>query len=201
MEYLYSKYDHYLNFISDNKTDRISKKLKLKPNSSKIGSIIKYVSKLDEEIFNSPIETEYKLTNISKNFKKIVFKTEKSEYRLDLHIIPENNQFVNHIAFTQNNDTFDRIPTNKTEYEEYEYMYNKESSKYEMVSLLSRINFILRDLLSKNMIENSFCIGGTEIESKNKIYQYFLEVVVGEGGFKKIKTNIYSTGYGLYFKI
>ena len=46
-----------------------------------------------------------------------------------------------------------------------------------------------------------FCIGGAKLLAKNNIYQYMLKVIVGEDGFKKLKTNKYNTGFGLYFKI
>ena len=63
------------------------------------------------------------------------------------------------------------------------------------------MNFILRDLV-KNGISNLFCIGGNEIFQKNNIYEYFLKVVVGEDGFKKLNTDVYpDSGWGLYFKI
>jgi hypothetical protein len=70
-----------------------------------------------------------------------------------------------------------------------------------MIELLNRLHFILKDLVSKNIINNNFCIGGTEL-IENNIYEFFLKVIVGDGGFEKINTNVYSkVGWGLYFSI
>ena len=68
---------------------------------------------------------------------------------------------------------------------------------------MNRIHFILKDIIDKNYINNNlFCIGGTEIESKNNIYEYSLKVIVGNNGFDKLKTSVYpKTGWGLYFSI
>ena len=42
----------------------------------------------------------------------------------------------------------------------------------------------------------------TEIIEKNNIYEYLLKVIVGDDGFKKMKTEVYDkVGWGLYFSI
>jgi hypothetical protein len=79
--------------------------------------------------------------------------------------------------------------------------YDKLTNKNEMIEILNRIHFIIKDLLYKNIIINSFCIGGTDLESKNNIYYYFLKIMVGENGFSKKDTKYYDSGWGLYFKI
>jgi hypothetical protein len=96
---------------------------------------------------------------------------------------------VNHISFTTANLEYNDI------------RYEDETYYYETVELLNRIRFILTDLVSKNEIDNYFCIGGTDLEKKNSIYRNFLKAVVGEGGFEKMDTDLYTTGWGLFFKI
>ena len=56
-------------------------------------------------------------------------------------------------------------------------------------------------MLNKGIINNKFCVGGTKLLSKNNICEYFLKVLVGDDGFVKKQTNVYETGWALYFKI
>jgi hypothetical protein len=160
--------------------------------------------KTNEEIFNNSIETKYNIEKLKENLFKITFETNSNtKYRLDIHVIDEVNGIVNHIAFTENDSKFDIIPNNNKDFNEYEESYNKPTKYHEMIELMNRIHFILKDIINKNYITNNlFCIGGTEIESKNNIYEYSLKVIVGKNGFDKLKTNIYSNvGWGLYFSI
>lgn len=184
MNYLYVRYDHYLNFINENKIDRLSKNLKITIASPKKGKLLK-------EIFEHPVETEYKIEKYSPNMLISFYTNSGNKYRLDIfRIVEGNKEFVNHLAFSDyENDVED------------EENYEKLLDRNEVREILNRIHFILKDLLSGKTINNKFCIGGTKLVQKNKIYEYFLKVVVGENGFSKKYTDVYDTGYGLYFEV
>jgi hypothetical protein len=97
---------------------------------------------------------------------------------------------------------YNNIPNNSRDFDDYEESYNRPTERYEMIELMNRIHFILSHMVADKHITNKFCIGGTEIESKNKIYEYSLKIIVGQEGFQKIKTDIYpKSGWGLYFSI
>jgi len=185
MNYLYVKYEHYIKFVETYKNNRLCKNLKIMANT-KGGKLIK-------EIFNSPIETDYKIEKYIPNML-ISFNTKSGfKYRLDIIRVIENDKsksYINHIAFSDyENDIEDE--------EKYEELLNRN----EMREILNRIHFILKDLISDNTINNYFCIGGAKLEEKNKIYEYMLKVLVGEEGFKKLNTDLYRTKFGLYFQI
>lgn len=204
MKYLYTKYKHYQLFVENNKSNRLSKNLKIIPSESKISSLLKktYNYPLNEEIFDKPIYTNYEIINIKDNFKKIIFKTNSNtKYRLDIFIIEEKKLSINHISFSVNNEVYDTIPTNEVDFKKYEDEYEKLTDKNEIYEILNRIRFILSDMVDNKIINNNFCIGGAKLELKNTIYEYFLKVVVGDNGFEKLYTEVYPTGWGLYFKI
>lgn len=182
MKYLYTKNKHYQEFIKENNSDRLSKNLKIFTTSKdKLLNI--------NEIFDRILETEYEI--IPNTDFEIIFNTDnKFEYRLNLIPIYELGKGkVYHIAFTDSENKLGDL--------NYEKLLNRN----EMIEVLNRISFIMNDLLNKDIIENNFCIGGTDLELKNKIYKYFLKVVVGEDGFKKQNTKEYDSGWGLFFKI
>lgn len=205
MNYLYTKTEHYKLFIKDNKSNRLSKDIKILPESDKMNLFkISLNYNLNEEIYDKPLETNYRLLKIKDNFIKILFQSRSNtNYRLDIHTIVEKNGTVNHISFTEDDIKYDVIPNNKFDFEQYEVDYNKPTGKNEMIELMNRIHYILSDLLLKgSLLNNSFCIGSTELIEKNNIYEYLLKVIVGDKGFKKINTDIYPKfGWGLYFSI
>lgn len=190
MRYLKTKRDHYIQYVEKHKTDRLVKNLKISTSSKE--KFIKEFLSLKEEIFNLPNKTDYNIEENSQNKLLISFLTDsKTKYRLDIIIFNEpdkQNNPINHIAFSDYNI--------KKQSE-----YDTEMNKYEMIEVMNRIHFILKDLLSKRIINNSFCIGGTESLKKNSIYEYSLKVIVGDGGFDKLNTDLYDSNFGLYFKI
>ena len=204
MKYLYTKSEHYRLFLEKNNSNRLSKSLKIttigdKSNLFKIS--LNY--EINEEIFNSPLETDYNIIEINLRFKKVIFKSKSNtEYRIDIHSINEKKSLINHLSFSENDDKYDTIPNNKEDFVNFEADYDRLTNRNEMIEVLNRIYFIIHDLVGKDIISNYFCIGGTELEGKNNIYEYFLKVVVGESGFEKLKTDVYpKIGWGLYFKI
>ena len=186
MNYLYVKYPDYINYIKENNNnDRLFKNLKIYT-TSKEGII--------NEIFNEPLYTNYK---IEKNTTDILisFNTNSNnKYRLDIFKIIEKDKsknFINHIAFSDYTNNINDI-------DKYEELLKRN----EMIEILNRIHYILKDLISNNIINNSFCIGGTKLLSKNNIYQYLLKIIVGNNGFQKLNSEIYTnTKFGLYFKV
>jgi hypothetical protein len=205
MKYLYTKTEHYKLFVKENKNNRLSKDIKILPESDKMSLFkISLNSNLNEEIYDKPLETDYKLLKIKDNFIKVLFQSKSNiNYRLDIHTIVEKNGIVNHISFTEDDIKYDIIPDKQSDFEQYEIDYNRLTGKNEMIELMNRIHYILSNLLSNDdLSNNSFCIGGTELIEKNNIYEYLLKVIVGDGGFEKINTDIYSkVGWGLYFSI
>lgn len=186
MKYLYTSKEHYRLYVERNNTDRLSKNCKLYTTSK---DKLLNDSKL-YEIFKNSLYTDYQ-TYIDNNHYKFIFKSNSNtEYRLDIFIINESDKgLVNHIAFSLNSRN---LSTDE---------YETPTDKKEMIEVLNRLHFIIKDLVYKQILTNYFCIGGTELESKNNIYQYMLKVIVGDDGFEKIETNIYDTEWGLYFKI
>jgi len=185
MKYLYSKLNHYILYVEKNKTNRLSKNLKLMTHT-KSGKLIK-------EIFENPIYTEYKIEENNNSNILISFYTNKLyKYRLDIFKIYEYDKSeypINHIAFSDYNNQLDS------------YDYEENLNRHEMIEILNRIHFILNDMVKNKIIYNFFCIGGSKLEEKNKIYEYMLKVLVGKDGFRREKTDIYDTNFALYFEI
>ncbi len=175
MNYLITRKEHF-------KNERLSKNLK----TITIGNYDKLfnVSSLNE-ILDSDLITNYK--KINDNLYSF-FTVSKQKYRLDIILKNEKNiGLVNHIAFSL--------------YERTESNYDILTNKKEMIEVLNRIKFIINDLVTNFNIINYFCIGGTELESKNNIYEYVLFILLGEYGYEKKYTDLYDSNWGLYFKI
>lgn len=184
MKYIKTKYKHYEIYIKENNTERLERGLKIYTNTK---------SGLINEIFNDFIKTDYKIEEISgENILISFYSKSKNKYRIDLMNIYESDKspnLVTHISFSDYNRDIKDL--------DYEELLNRN----EMLDVLGRIHYIMIDLVNKGHINNYFCIGGTELSSKNKIYKYALQVIVGDDGFKKLKTKLYDSGYGLYFSI
>ena len=195
MKYLYTKSNHYTKFLESNSnSNRLSKNLKILPPNGKFIN----------EIFNSPIKCDY-TKETKKSEARVVIKFESklgNKYRLDIFPLKEFNKEINHIAFGIDSKEFEDLPNTLSDLDIYWDDYERPTNRNEMIDILNRLNFILNDLVNKNEIQPDFCIGGTELESKNNIYEYFLKIVVGDNGFTKLKTRMYpKSGWGLYFKI
>jgi hypothetical protein len=199
MNYLRVKWGDYIDFCHKYKTDRLDKGLKIITDGSKYSSLF---SRYYEEIFNQPIECQYHMEGLDRMRLKISFLSKGGyKYRLDIFTIVEDISLINHIGFTPYDDRFDTIPIDGNERNELDRLYEMPTNRNEIFDVLGRIRWILLDLLSNDIISNNFCIGGTEFVKKNSLYEYFLKVVVGDDGFKKINTDIYPIGWALYFTI
>jgi len=143
------------------------------------------------EIFDSEIKTEYTIYDNKNNLTIKFLTNSNTEYRLDLFLKNEKEKgLVYHIGFS----------TWEVSKEEYNIV---KIEKYEMIEILNRIKFIIKDLIRKNKLKvNYFCVGASEIsDKKNDIYEYFLKIVLGNNNFQKLETDLYSPNWGLYFKI
>lgn len=203
MIYLQTKWKDFKYWIENKKSDRLDKNIKIYAVSKNISSLFKGESYSVNEIFDSETVCNYDKIELNKNHLKITFNSKsETEYRIDLFKIVEEGISVNHIGFTKNDDIFDTIPTNEKEQEEFDTKYELPTNKNEVYDVLSRIRFILIDLVKNKIVDNYFCIGGTGLNTKNKIYEFFLLKVVGEEGFEKKETKVYlKTGWGIYFKV
>jgi hypothetical protein len=186
------KNKHYKKFIKENNTDKFSRFIKIWcPSKSYLLSFTEFGPTLNEEIFES-LDTNYIETIIDNIHSVYYFETKSlTKYRLDIFKLNESNMIVNHIGFSLAN----KKVSDSDGYEE-------ETNKHEAIELFSRIIFILNDLISKNKINNEFCIGGSTFEKKNILYKNMLKYLVGPNGFQKKDTNYYpDTDWGVYFQI
>jgi hypothetical protein len=192
MKYIYTNSENYKKFLESNLSNRLSKGLKVIPIGDK-WNLFRISHNINEEIFNNPLETKYSIDRISDRFLKIKFTTNsETKYRLDIHMIREFGTIVNHISFTEDSD--------EESYIEYELEYSKPTNKNEMIELMNRIHFIILDVVKGGILSKTFSIGGTELEEKNRIYEYFLKVL--DVDFKKLKTDVYpKCGWALYFSV
>lgn len=186
MNYLYVKYNHYVDFVNEHKNDRLCKNLKIYTSSKK---------GLLNEIFTEPLQTDYVIEKKLSHYLLVSFETKSGyRYRLDIFRMTEpdkSKNYINHIAYSDYNNEV-------TDIDKYEELLHRN----EMIEILERIHYILKDLVKNGDLNNEFCIGGTKLMAKNNIYQYILKVMVGDEGFKKLYTEIYKdTKFGLYFKI
>jgi len=174
MKYLITRKEHF-------KNERLSKTLK----TITIGTYDKILgTNTINEILDTNLKTDYNFVNEN----EISFYTNSGKkYRLDIIQKNEHNEIINHISFSEYNVKIEN--------------YDKLTGHDEMIELLNRIKYIINDLVQSKKIENSFCIGGTELESKNNIYEYSLYILLGKNGYEKKNTIFYDVGWGLYFKI
>lgn len=174
MKYLITRKEHF-------KNERLSKTLK----TTTIGNYDKIFGiNTINEILDSNLITQYKFVN---DDEISFFTNSGKKYRLDIIQKLENNNIVNHISFSN--------------YYAKQKDYDKLTGNDEMLELLNRIKFIINDLVKNNKISNYFCIGCTELETKNNIYEYSLYILLGKKGYEKKQTNLYDCEWGLYFKI
>ena len=174
MNYLITRKEHF-------KNERLSKTLK----TTTIGTYDKLLGiNTLNEILDSNLKTDYNFENDN----EISFYTNSGvKYRLDIIPKNEHNQTINHISFS--------------EYDVQLENYDRLTGNDELIELLNRIKYIINDLVQMKKIENSFCIRGTELESKNNIYEYSLYILLGKNGYEKKDTIFYDVGWGLYFTI
>lgn len=185
--YLKVRYSEYIRFMKSNGSDRIGKGVKLGPH-------------FINEVFDRKIKTEYSISDKDYHPRnKELFRIEISfitnsdtKYRIDIWSLVEMGERSNHISFS----LYDNVDENGDHTDEYEAPTNKE----ELYEVISRISFIIKDMIKKKILTNSFCIGGTTDVRKNKMYEKIL-FSVGAIDIEKRETELYTERWGLYFNI
>lgn len=177
--YLYVKLEHYNKYIKENGNNRLDKWFKILPPSSKYK-----LFGLINEIFEG-IETEYTINKNDDNYL-IMFKTKSNtEYRFDLWNEP--NTDIYDLSFSLSKNDVNDI--NK---------YEELTDKKETIELLSRLSWILKDLSLKLNI-SEFCIGATNLQSKDRIYEYLMKFA--KTWHKKFTEKYPPFNWALYFTI
>lgn len=133
------------------------------------------------EIFEGTI-CDYKIMNESNNYILLFSTINGIEYRIDL-IKDTIDDYLLHICFSL---------ANRTDIDYEELTNNNES-----LEVFSKIIFILKDFDIK-IDSPLYCIGATGNIKKDRIYQYMMRYI---SGWEKKKTNSYSLGWGLFFKL
>lgn len=170
--------------------------------------MIKKYKEFLNEVMNFPLETKYRLTKSNFGYT-IFFQTNKKNiYRLDLIDIVDENGRAYHIGFDLVNiHPFITIGGKAEENKNYGKL---NTNKYEMLEILLRIIFIIKDLIANSKIYiNYFCIGMSPTSTKNKkdignkkneIYEYLLNA--NKINYSILKTEkTYDSKNGLYFYI
>ena len=137
----------------------------------------------EEEIFNG-IETYYEITKDNSDYVVKFNSNSGDEYRFD--IIKESHTDIYHLAFSLLNNSIDKL-------DEYEKLTNKKNS----LEVFNRLIWILKDITPKLNV-SEYCIGLSNNESKNNIYEYMMRFV---SGWEKRETSQYDLGWAIYFKL
>ena len=75
--------------------------------------------------------------------------------------------------------------------------YERLTDRNESIEVFSRLSFILKNF-SKKLANVEFCVGATNNNSKNRLYEYFM---IYTKSWEKRNTEHYDFGWALYFKI
>ncbi len=135
----------------------------------------------EEEIFDG-IETAYKIKKNNDNYIIIFNTISNTKYRFDL--FKEPNENIYHLGFSL--------------YDTKDEDYEKLTFKNEAIELLNKIIWILKDVVKSLPSDYELCIGLTDNEKKNKIYEYMMKTI---SNWEKRETDYYDTGWGIYFKL
>jgi hypothetical protein len=178
MNYIKVKYQDYKKYLEVFNTDRIDKGNKISPI---ISSLPKFLN-INEEILEGR-ETKYELVKNKNSYLIEFLSSNSNKYRFDLSNEP--NTKIYHLSFSDSDKDIQ------------DTSYENLTKRNESIDVFSRLVWILKDINSKINIDE-YCIGGTDNDSKNKIYQYLMGFV---SGWEKRDTNQYSLGWGIYFKV
>lgn len=176
------KLEHFIEYQNKYNTSYLDKK-----NGYRIWSRTKdnILEKIGVESINEMLdgtETNYEIFKDEYGNFKLLFNTNnKNKYRFDLQ--HEKNTNIYHLIFSGEN-------FKKGEYE-------RLTDRNESIELFSRLSFILKDF-SKKLKGVEYCIGATNNESKNRLYEYFM---IYTKSWEKRDTEQYDLGWALYFKI
>lgn len=142
---------------------------------SKFSDNLPHIKKINE-IFTSEISTLYQVEKIKSPYFNgydyfFFFKSSSNtEYRIDLLFMEDKEVSYNNIY---------SVSFSLAENEPYSSSiidYEKLTDKKEMIELLSRIKFIIKNWLNSINFNITFCIGKSDIENKNNIYEYMIKV-------------------------
>lgn len=174
------KLEDYKGYVEKHNTTKLDKNNILSLHSGGKGKLIDRIFKINEEIFDG-LETQYNILK-TKDDILIKFKTKSGlEYRFDLLKEPNTNIF--HLAFSLSKSSDDD--------------YHELTDKKESLEVFNRLIWILKDVSLKLNI-HEYCIGATDNESKNKIYEYMLRFI---SGWEKKSCDQYDLGWAIYFKL
>ena len=128
------------------------------------------------EIFTSEISTLYQVEKSKSPYYNgddyfLFFKSSSNtKYRIDLLFMEDKEVSYNNIYL---------VSFSLLENEPYSSSildYKKLTDKKEMIELLSRIKFIIKNWLNSINFNITFCIGKSDIETRNSIYEYMIKV-------------------------
>ena len=174
--YIIVSLNEYNKYLEINRTNRLDKYNRIISNTSCIPKF----HRINEEVIGDK-ETTYSINKENENII-ITFETNSgNKYRFDL--LKDPIDMLYHLAFSDNysnNDNYE-LPTNRNE----------------SIEIFSRLSWILKDFSKTSNIQ-SYCIGGTSDERKNKIYQYMLRFIEN---WEKKETEQYDLGWGIYFDL
>lgn len=180
MKHTYTKVrlEDYNKFYEKYNHARLDRWHRIVPN---ISSLPKFLH-INEEILEGR-ETKYELVENDSDYVIKFNSKSNNEYRFDL--IREPNTKIYHLGFSESsknliNDTYENL-----------------TQREESIDVFSRLVWILKDINPKIDVDE-YCIGSSNNEKKNSIYQYLMKFV---SGWEKRNTNLYSLGWAIYFKI
>mgnify|MGYP001377380110 CR=1 FL=1 len=150
-----------------------------------VNTLPKFIRKFNEEEIFDGIETPYELIENNNGYLILFKSNSNTEYRFDLLKEPDTD--IYHLGFS----TSDKKVTDNDD------VYSSLTYKGESKEVFAKLVWILKDLVPKLNI-HQFCIGATNDEQKNKIYQYMMRLV---SGWERKESNQYDLGWALYFTL
>jgi len=176
------KLEHFIEYQNKYNTTYLDKK-----NGYRIWSRTK--NNILEKIGIKPInevldgtETTYDIFKDEYGNFKLLFDT-KSENRYRFDLQHEKNTNIYHLMFSDENFKSGE--------------YERLTDRNESIEVFSRLSFILKNF-SKKLANVEFCVGATNNNSKNRLYEYFM---IYTKSWEKRNTEHYDFGWALYFKI
>lgn len=180
--YLHVTLESYNDYINKFGSNRLDKWFKILPPSSKFFVLNNYNDYILEAFEGQ--ETNYELSEVNSGYL-IIFKCKSGyEYRFD--IIREPDTKIYDLAFSDSSNDMSDVS--------YDNLTDRNESK----ELLSRLVWILKDVNGKLDV-SEWCIGATNLQSKNNIYEYLMKFT---NSWEKRFTNKYPPlNWAIYFTL